>query len=560
MADLKILILLLFMITFQHLNAQSENIPVSHPLYYFLKNVNTQGLMKGVNLQVLPLSKSRVKSILDKLEFSKESLQYSEQGEFEIYKSYFSDERFSEGKHEFNLKRIGELLLDDANIPLYHFNEKEFDLKINPVFSTRNIIFDKSEEKLLTSFLISYGGELILNYSDWLGIYLSAYNGVNLGDREAAKKDKRVSQSFSFNYTKINYFDGTEGYIQLQNEFIKFQAGRERVLWGVGNLNRAVLDFSPQLFDFLKFDLEYDIFSFNFLHGWMVEKSDTIIVPGTLHEIRTKPSKYFAVSRFGLNPLENLSVGISQSVVYSERPFELAYLNPFLFWESAQRSMNDLDNSFLTFDFIYYPTRGIQINSTYVMDDINFEFYFSEKWNHKSNRNMWQAGVKLTHPILPSQLSLSLEYLQIRPFTFSHPGLQTGLAYTNNGTILSADIEPNSTLLSVNIDYSFTPRLRASLLYENYMHGKNIFDQSGNLLKNVGGDIFNSYSVFTDEEAKLLDGDLEVENRYTLLLRYYLSAKINLEFSAKYVFYNFLMKNDHYLMIFSTFSYNTFLY
>ncbi|MHC1739244.1 MAG: hypothetical protein AB9882_14660 [Ignavibacteriaceae bacterium] len=485
---------------------------------------------------------------------------YSDQEEFEIYKSYYSDERFGEEKHQFNLKRTDKLLLDDGNISLYHFREKEFDLKINPVFSTRNIIVDKSEEQLMSSFLISYGGELILNYSDWLGIYISAYNGVNLGDREAAKTDKRVSQSFSFNYTKINYFDGTEGYIQLQNGFAKLQAGRERVLWGTGNINRAVLDFTPQLFDFIKLDLEYDIFSFSFLHGWMVEKSDTIIVPGTLHEIRTKPSKYFAISRFGLNPLENLSLGISQSVVYAERPFEMAYLNPFLFWESAQRSMNDLDNSFLTFNFTYYPIRGIQINSTFVMDDINFEFYFSDKWNHKNNRNLWQAGVQLTHPILPSQMTLTLEYIQIRPFTFSHPGLQTGLAYTNNGAILSADIEPNSTLLSVNLDYSITPRLRVSLLYENYMHGKNILDASGNLLKNVGGDIFQSYSVFTDEKAKMLDGDLEVENRYTLFMRYYLSAKINLEFSAKYVVYNYLLQNEHHLMIFSTFSYNTYLY
>jgi len=557
---LKILIILLFILVSQISEAQNENIPASHPVYYFLNRISTKGIVNGYDNQVLPLSKSKLQEIFGQIDTQNESLSNSEKEELEIYKSYFNDERFGNSSSQFNLKRIDKLLLNDSNISLYHFQEKEFDLKINPVFSARDIIIDRQKDNLRNSLLISYGGELILNYSDWFGIYINAYNGANIGDREAAKSDRRVSQSFSFNYTKLDYFDGTEGYIQLQNKFAKFQAGRERVLWGSGNINRAVLDFTPQLFDFVKLDLGYDIFSFNFIHGWLVEKSETLVVSPTLQEIRTKPSKYFAVSRFGIKASENLMLGISQSVVYGERPFELGYLNPFLLWESAQRSMNDLDNSFLTFDMKYYATEGVQINSTFMMDDINFEYFFNEKWNKKGNGNLWQFGIQITNPILPSQVTLTMEYMQIRPFTFSHPGLQTGLAYTNNGSILCADIEPNSALFSINLDYFVTPRMRISLLYENYMHGKNVFDNNGYLIKNAGGDVFESYSVFTDEKAELLAGDLEVENRYTLLIKYYLSAKINLELFSKYVLLGHNSINERNLLIFSTISYNTYLY
>lgn len=557
---MKISTVFIFIFAWLVVEAQNENISVSHPIYYFLNRMATKGLVSNYDHSVLPLSKSKLNEIILQLDGKREYLTNSEIDELESFLSYFKDERFGNTLGQFNFRRMEKLLLSDSSISFYHFRENVFDLKINPIFSLRNIVVGREGSNFRGSLLLSYGGELILNYSDWLGFYINAFNGVNIGDRETAGIDRRVRQSFSFNYTKLNYFDGTEGYIQLQNTFAKFQVGRERVLWGSGNINRTVLDFSPQLFDFVKLDLGYNIFSIDFIHGWLVEKSDTILVEPILHEIRTKPSKYFAVSRFGLKASEKLYMGVSQSVIYSGRPFELAYLNPFLFWESAQRSMNDLDNSFLILDLKYFPTEGIQVNSSFMMDDINFDYFFKGKWESKGNGNLWQVGMQLANPILPSKLLLTIEYMQVRPFTFSHPGLQTGLAYTNNGSILCAEVEPNSTLFFVGIDYFLTQRMRISLIFENYKHGKNVFDKNGTMVKNAGGDIFESYSVFTDEKAELLGGDLENENRYKFSLKYFLSSKINLEVFSKYILNNKNSIKDKRLMIISTISYNTFLY
>ena len=550
-------VLFLFIAATSILFAQNENINAEHPIYDFLQKMKIRGIISDYDNTVIPLSKSRLKEYIKTIETRKELLFEKENEELELFSSYLTNLRFGDDKNQFNILKIEELLLRDENISLYSYFDGEFDLRINPVFSLRSIVVDKPGEITKNSLLIGYGGELILNYSDWLGIYLNATNGANIGDRETARLDRRVKQSFAFNYTNLDYFDNTEGYIQIKNKIAKLQVGRERVLWGSGNINRAFLDQTPQLFDFIKFDIKYNIFSLNFIHGWLVEKSDTFIQKPSLHEIRTKADKYFAISRFGIRPWENLNLGISQSVVYTQRPFELAYLNPFLLWESAQRSMNDLDNSFLGFDIKYNPVKGLEMYGTLLFDDINFDYFFNEKWNSNGNGNLWQAGLALSNPLLVRNMMLTIEYMQVRPFTFSHPGFQTGLAYTNNGAMLCSDIEPNSTLFSLQLEYQVTSRFKAILAYENYMHGKNIYDSGGNLINNIGGDVFESYSVFTDQRIKILSGDLEVENRYSIILRYYLSAKLHAEIMSRYFVHSNNSFQNKQMQIFSTIYYNT---
>ncbi len=550
-------VLFLFIAATSILFAQNENINAEHPIYDFLQKMKIRGIISDYDNSVIPLAKSRLKEYIETIETRKELLCEKENEELELFSSYLTNLRFGDDKNQFNILKIEELLLRDENISLYSYFDGEFDLRINPVFSLRSIVVDKPGEITKNSLLIGYGGELILNYSDWLGIYLNATNGANIGDRETARLDRRVKQSFAFNYTNLDYFDNTEGYIQIKNKIAKLQVGRERVLWGSGNINRAFLDQTPQLFDFIKFDIKYNIFSLNFIHGWLVEKSDTFIQKPSLHEIRTKADKYFAISRFGIRPWENLNLGISQSVVYTQRPFELAYLNPFLLWESAQRSMNDLDNSFLGFDIKYNPVKGLEMYGTLLFDDINFDYFFNEKWNSNGNGNLWQAGLALSNPLLVRNMMLTIEYMQVRPFTFSHPGFQTGLAYTNNGAMLCSDIEPNSTLFSLQLEYQVTSRFKAILAYENYMHGKNIYDSGGNLINNIGGDVFESYSVFTDQRIKILSGDLEVENRYSIILRYYLSAKLHAEIMSRYFVHSNNSFQNKQMQIFSTIYYNT---
>ena len=178
------------------------------------------------------------------------------------------------------------------------------------------------------------------------------------------------------------------------------------------------------------------------------------------------------------NPTSALNLGISQSIIYSNRPFELAYLNPFLFWESAQRSMNDLDNSFLTFDGRFLFTNGFELNSSIMFDDINFKRLFKGEWAGSNNGTAWQIGGFFTNPILPDNVIFRIEYIQIRPYIFSHPGGYADLTYTSNGYLLGTNLQPNSTLFSLKLDYQFTSKISAGIKFDHQLHGKNVMTKT----------------------------------------------------------------------------------
>ena len=88
-------------------------------------------------------------------------------------------------------------------------------------------------------------------------------------------------------------------------------------------------------------------------------------------------------------------------IIYANRPFEAAYLNPFLFWESAQRSRGDLDNSFLSVDVRYKIMNGMEASASMIWDDILFSVLFKGEFDKVNNRSTWKTGMILTNPVCP---------------------------------------------------------------------------------------------------------------------------------------------------------------
>jgi hypothetical protein len=370
------------------------------------------------------------------------------------------------------------------------------------------------------STLMDIGGIFRGDYDGWFGFYLQGADGTQYGDRDVARLDPRVEQSFTFNNTKINFFDGTSGYARFQKGILSLELGRERVLWGTGFINKMVLSDNPQLFDFVKFDIAYKKLRYDFLHGWLVQPTTSTYVDSLVGNVKSEQPKYVAISRLGYQATNRLSFGITQMIIYSNRPLEAAYLNPFLFWESAQRSMNDLDNSFLTFDGRYLITNGIELSSSIIFDDINFKKLFKKEWAASTNRTEWQAGTMLTYPLLPPDVSFIIEYMQARPYIFSHPGVGEALTYTNNGYLLGTNMQPNSARLSTRLSYQATSRLSLQLDYSHTLHGNNIYDSKGDLIKNYGGSVFNNSDFSEPFYSYLLDGNREVSDDLMLSMKY----------------------------------------
>ncbi len=507
---------------------QVETVPVGHPVYSFLKQMQVEGIIKNYDDVVLPLSRQKIIKFLAEADSSKNKMSSTERDfliRMEDKMGMIPASAKSKNLFDDFPASFGKKLITDSEKHLYSYQDSSISFYIDPVLEGK-YIYSKSLND--NSSLFNVGAVVRGSYDGWLGFYLNGSNGTVFGSRNTAEIDQRVKQSYTFNNTKINYFDETSGYVRLKKGIVNLQLGRERVNWGNGYIDKTILSDNPPIFDFVRFGIAYKKFSYDFLHGWLEQKPIVQYVDSLVGNVKYKLAKYVAVSRLGYQANENLSFGLTQMIIYSDRPFELAYLNPFLFWESAQRSMNDLDNSFLAFDGRYKPVNGMELSSSIIFDDINFSYLFKGEWARNNNGNEWQVGMMLTDPIIFKDMTLKLEYLQIRPYTFSHPGIGEALTYSNNGYLLGTDLQPNSARFSADLNYRFSSRLDLDVLYSHSLHGNNVYDQNGNLIENFGGNFLNNLSFYSSEYAYLLKGIREVYD--------YFNAGLQFEISYGYYF------------------------
>ncbi len=402
-------ILLLFF--YSSLNAQVENVSTDNPVYSFLKEMQVKGILKDYNDIVLPLSRKKVLDNLKEIDSKRERLSLTDREylarlkqKLDFYDTLSQkDTSRSESIFDNFPDSFSKNLFGESEKHLYKYNDKNINFYINPVAEYKYIY---SSHYKNNSSLFNIGGILRGSYDNWFGFYLSGTNGIVNGNRSVAELDPRVAQSYTFNNTKINYFPATEGYARVEKGIVSFQIGRERVLWGTGYINRLILSDNPPPFDFIRFDISYKSLSYNFLHGWLVQMPTFTPIDSLAGDFKTKGSKYVAMSRLGFRPNDKLSLGITQMIIYSNRPLEAAYLTPFLFFESAQRSLNDLDNSFLSFDGRYLATDGLELSSSIIFDDINFKRLANGEWNGNNNGTAWQISLILTNPLLVSDLTV----------------------------------------------------------------------------------------------------------------------------------------------------------
>jgi len=103
---------------------------------------------------------------------------------------------------------------------------------------------------------------------------------------------------------------------------------------------------------------------------------------------------------------------------------------------------------------------------------------------------------------------------------FSHPGFDEALTYTNNGYLLGINIQPNSSLFSFRLTYLVNEEIKMNASFEHLLRGKNIYDDDGKLLQNVGGNVFEYHTLYDSPQVALLAGNIERINLWTLNLEY----------------------------------------
>lgn len=512
---------------------QVENVPAENYVYDYLKVLSVKGIITGYDDMVLPLSKKDITNYL--LEAERKRILLSDNEKYlldrmKIKLNIGENDSYSLIRDTFP-SNFNLFFNKDKAKYLYFFKDSSLNIYINPIIEDK---FIYSKDKNSTANLFNFGGKLYGSYSDWFGFYLSASNGTETGNRSVAELDPAVNKSFTFNNTGINYFDQTEGYARIEKGEIGLEVGRERILWGRG-INKLFISNNAPIFDFIRFNAGFNIFRIDYLHGWLVQPTYSTYDNSLNNYIKNKNPKYIAIGRIGINPSNNISVGLTQTIVYANRPIELAYLNPFLFFESAQRSLNDLDNSFLALDGKFRIIDGLEISSIIDFDDIKFNTIGTEGFGSIQTRYAWQTDFMITNPVLPENFSLVFDCVIIRPYVYSHYGIGESLTYSNNSYLLGPDLQPNSIDFSIRLNYVLNPDVIFFAEYDNIRHGNNIYDSNGNLVTNVGGDAFQYFRWGDSRRTHILDGILDVTNKISFNLEYEFTLGFYFGFQYDYI-------------------------
>jgi len=531
-------------------HSQVENVPLNHPVYIFLKQMKVKNIIPYISDDIPNLSRFQVKSYLQEVEAKFSELSSTEKKLLNRYKvefyevldtvntNYFfnPDEDFGEsleGLLSNKIKYFYAYSAEDANLFVkilgHYYYGQQYEPHVN------------------NAHLFDIGFRIRGTVFNHLGYNLTVIKGGVAGNNEVAELIyPKLLQSFKWveNIENIGNYDYTEGYLKYYTEPVKdmgltFQLGREFKTIGYGYGNKLILSGLGPYLDFLQFDFDYGIVHFTSLHGTTVGYYST--------NMADRYTKFWAFNRLKIS-LENLfDIGIGESVIYSGRGFDISYLTPVGFYKFIEMSIQDRDNANLYFDIQTNFLNNLELQGTFLLDE-NILSNLQNLDSYK-NKTAYQLGLFWYKAFTLNDVSYIIEYTKIRPYVYTHINQENN--YTGWGVNLGHPIGPNADELFNRISYDINDWARVSLDYRYIRRGENVYDTSGTLIKNVGGDIDISHKPDPENETAIFLDGIRINN-------YILGINLRLEPLRDYVFevtYNYNYEKNITLNFANTQSY-----
>ncbi|MEE2877288.1 MAG: capsule assembly Wzi family protein [Candidatus Neomarinimicrobiota bacterium] len=197
--------------------------------------------------------------------------------------------------------------------------------------------------------------------------------------------------------------------------------------------------------------------SFAFLHGSLNSSIRDSTYTGYYPKGGGLPliQKLVAVHRLDFTPVDNVRIGIGESVVYGGRGLESAYVLPFVPYWTAQADLSNSDNLQIVIDWEVIKRKSGRFYGTLYLDEWDLVNTFSGE----SSRN-WAAalfGGTVNLQSLPWKPLLRLEWAHLTPYvyvhrspvnTFEHYGAPLGhwIGPNGNGIFLSTEGRPSADI------------------------------------------------------------------------------------------------------------------
>ncbi len=487
--------------------SQIENAPLSNDVYSFLKEMQVKRVISGVNDDNPNLSRFQIADFLNSIQMKGNELSATEKKILDKYMIEFVPDVMSKKntasmfKSNMDVSGGFKHILSDKQKYLFSYEKNRNNIFIEPLLNlylANSITPDTKKSSKIFDGGFRFRGSLF----DHLGYEFKFIKGGAVGDSVLTESVfPKIKSTFKYveNIENITNYDFVGGYLKYylspsEGMDIAAQFGRERITFGLGYSGSLALSGEAPDMDFLKLTFKYGIINFSSVFGSTVGEYSP--------DREERYSKYFTANRLKLSFDKLFDVGIGETVI-SSRGIELGYLNPLIFYKFAEMSLQDRDNGTIFADIQTHFIKNIELQGTFFMDE-NILSNLSDL-SKASNKTAYQLGFFWYEPAGLKNVSLIFEYTKIRPYVYTHFDRKN--TYSAFGVGLGHPIGPNADQLFFKLRYNFSERLTLDLEFQKIRKGKNYYDAEGNLERNVGGDIFQTFRTGIDnEEAYFLDG------------------------------------------------------
>lgn len=471
--------------------SQHDMVWLNHPVYQFLKEMKVKNLISTIHDDTPNLSRLDVLRFLTILDSNKEKLSTIERGRLSRYLNEFSDD-LSDEKSQFLFTRKSFLenlsgIFSEKTKYIYAVQDTMFNVYFEGIGNLQ--YGHRFNPGVNNAAIYDVGFRIRGTAFEKMGYQLFVAKGLATGNYDFAQVvDPALNYNFKYveKLEKTPNYDFTTGYLRfydepVQNMNISVQIGREKTKFGYGYTNSLILSGDHADLDFVKFVFNYKSLRFTSITGSTVGRF-------SFNRFENY-TKYLAVNKLQLSFPGVLDASIAESIIYSERGIDLAYLTPLIFYKFSEMSLQDRDNGAIFFDLQTHFIPNLELQGTFYLDEnILSNMAQLERF---SNKSAYQLGAYWYNPAGVENLALIFEYTKIRPFVYTHYN------YKNTATSwdqpLGHQIGPNSDMIYFGSRYHISSSFQLVLDYSYIRKGKNVYDAAGNLIFNAGGDIFEPH-------------------------------------------------------------------
>lgn len=279
---------------------------------------------------------------------------------------------------------------------------------------------------------------------------------------------------------------------EVENAFISYSGkkfdilfGRFGSFWGPSN-QPPVLSSTARPMDAFSLRLNWGRLNYTYLLARLERFIDSTAGRNTA----VFHNRFFAGHRLDFRALDNLNLGFFETIIFSGegRSLELNYLNPLLFYHSAQLNENLDDNTFLGMDFSWYLFNRHKLYGQIMIDD--YQIDENGSGDKEPNEIGYILGI---HSIdFLDYFDIQIEYLKITNRTFNQRNPAN--RYINRGGLIGNEFGPDGDKMRFTISKWFenVRRISANLIYVRNGEGR-YFDVWDEPWLSVEGDYYEPF-------------------------------------------------------------------